>query len=405
MLLFLLSTVGLAMAGGPSTTPGPATATFQPGLHIHQSLLTNLLLYSGYSDTCVATALDACKPISEQHQQPPLIQFHADVVSKLNDLGFQHFLRLVLVLYEPRYALLHSTLSSTHHTLASTHNTIDSTNHTIASTNHISTVSQLAQLVPGLPACCLGLPACSGQARNKQEAKEVLKEGSVIVNKLESRPRHCKDLLNSGDTGSGLRLVYPYPGQPHHHVTVFCDHTVDGGGWTVFQRRTNDSIRQDFYRTWIEYQLGFGDLQGEFWLGLDLLHVLTSTTLQELRIDLADYEGGERWAKYSFFNIGSDETKYRLSVGRYTGDAGDAMQPQHSGDNFSTHDQDNDTYGNNCAVQFRGAWWYRACHHANLNGYQHQGNHSSFADGINWHAWRGYNYSLRRTSMMIRPAF
>ncbi|KAG0720681.1 Techylectin-5A [Chionoecetes opilio] len=182
-----------------------------------------------------------------------------------------------------------------------------------------------------------------------QEAKEVLKEVSVLVNKLESRPRHCKDLLDSGDTGSGLRLVYPYPGPPHHHVTVFCDHTVDGGGWTVLQRRTNDSIRQDFYRTWIEYQLGFGDL-------------------------------------------------------RYTGDAGDAMQ-SHNGVRFTTLDQDNDTYGVNCAVKFRGAWWYKACHSANLNGYQHQGNHSSYADGINWNEWHGYHYSLRRTSMMIRPAF
>ncbi|KAG0715422.1 Ficolin-2 [Chionoecetes opilio] len=133
--------------------------------------------------------------------------------------------------------------------------------------------------------------------------------------------------------------------------------------------------------------------------------------IQELRIDLADYEGGERWAKYSFFNIGSDETKYRLSVGSVPNGsvvhwhAGDAMQPQHSGDNFSTHDQDNDTYGNNCAVHYRGAWWYKACYLANLNGYQHQGNHSGPADGINWQKWRGHNYSLRRTSMMIRPAF
>ncbi|KAG0718599.1 Ficolin-1 [Chionoecetes opilio] len=279
MMLILLSTVGLAMAGEPISNPGPAPATSQPGLHIHQSLLSNILLYSGYSDTCVASALDACNPISEQHQQPALIQ----------------------------------------------------------------------------------------------EAKEVLKEVSVIVNKLESRPRHCKDLLDSGDTGSGLRLVYPYPGQPHHHVTVFCDHTVDGGGWTVFQRRTNDSIRQDFYRTWIEYKLGFGDIESDFWLGLDLLHVLTSTTLQRLRIDLADYEGGERWAKYGFFNVGSDETKYRLSVGRYSGDAGDAME-YHHGASFSTHDQDNDIHDTyNCAEKKRGAWWYKDCSKSSLNGYQHQG--------------------------------
>ncbi|KAG0710758.1 Ficolin-1 [Chionoecetes opilio] len=311
MLLVVLSTVGLAMAG-PAITQGPSPAYSQPGQPTHHSLITNLLLYTGFNDACLANALEACKPTPEQHQQPSLIQ----------------------------------------------------------------------------------------------EAKEVLKEVSVIVNKLESRPRHCKDLLDSGDTGRGLRLVYPYPGQPHHHVTVFCDHTVDGGGWTVLQKRNNDVIRQDFYRTWTEYQLGFGDLKGEFWLGLDLIHVLTSTTLQQLRIDLADYDGLERVAKYGFFNVGSDETKYRMSVGRYSGDAGDAME-NHHGSGFSTHEQDNDNdLIRNCAELFRGGWWYAPrCHDSNLNGYQYQGNHPSFADGINWNQWHGFHYSLRRTSMMIRPAF
>ncbi|KAG0712863.1 Ficolin-2 [Chionoecetes opilio] len=239
-----------------------------------------------------------------------------------------------------------------------------------------------------------------------QEAKEVLKEISVMINKSESRPRHCKDLLDSGDTGSGLRLVYPYPGQPHHNVTVFCEHTVDGGGWTVFQRRSSDSIRQDFNRTWIEYKLGFGDIEAEFWMGLELLHVLTSTTLQELRIDLADYEGGERWAKYGVFNVGSDEAKYRLSVGRYSGDAGDAMTDSH-GQSFSTHDQDNDALNTlNCAEVWRGGWWFKICGHTNLNGYQYQGTYSTHHhEGIFWHQWHGWKYSLRQTSMMIRPAF
>ena len=139
----------------------------------------------------------------------------------------------------------------------------------------------------------------------------------LSLNNSEFRPRHCKDLLDSGDSGSGLRQVYPYPGQPYHFVTVYCDHTVDGGGWTVFQRRSNAATRQDFYRTWVEYQLGFGDLEGEFWLGLDQLHILTSTIMQQLRVDLTDYEGGEVWAKYDFFNVGPSESKYLLQVERW----------------------------------------------------------------------------------------
>ena len=147
-----------------------------------------------------------------------------------------------------------------------------------------------------------------------QEAREVLQKVSAAVSAWESRPRHCFDLLQTGDSGSGVRQVYPYPGQPHHRVSVFCDHTVDGGGWTVFQRRTNDSERQDFYRTWLEYQLGFGDVKGEFWIGLDLLHQLPSTSLQQLRVDLHDYEGEHLYAKYAVFHVAGPDTNYNLTV-------------------------------------------------------------------------------------------
>ena len=71
---------------------------------------------------------------------------------------------------------------------------------------------------------------------------------------------------------------------------------------------------------------------------------------------------------------------------------------------FTTKDQDNDNRGNrNCAIRFKGAWWYANCHNSNLNGLYHRGNHSSHADGVNWQHWKGYHYSLKRTEMKIRP--
>ena len=70
---------------------------------------------------------------------------------------------------------------------------------------------------------------------------------------------------------------------------------------------------------------------------------------------------------------------------------------------FSTKDQDNDIWSGFCAVAFKGAWWYKYCHHSNLNGQYLGGPHATYADGINWEAFRGRDYSLKRSEMKLRP--
>ena len=174
---------------------------------------------------------------------------------------------------------------------------------------------------------------------------------------------------------------------------------IDNGGWVVFQRRMDGT--ENFYRGWADYVKGFGDLSGEFWLGLNKIHRLTQAANATMRVDLTDFEGGQRYAKYTTFRVLDSSRKYQLNIGDYSGDAGDSLAI-HNGMNFSTKDQDNDDHSGSCAVAYKGAWWYESCHYSNLNGKYLSGHHTSYADGVQWYHWKRYNYSLKITEMKLR---
>ncbi|XP_060045510.1 tenascin-X isoform X21 [Erinaceus europaeus] len=208
-------------------------------------------------------------------------------------------------------------------------------------------------------------------------------------------PRDCGEEMQNGISTSRTTTIF-LNGNRERPLDVFCDMETDGGGWLVFQRRMDG--KTDFWRDWEDYAHGFGNISREFWLGNEALHSLTSSGDYSLRVDLR--AGDEAvFAHYDSFRVDSAAKYYQLHLEGYHGTAGDSMT-YHSGSVFSARDRDPNNLLISCAVSYRGAWWYRNCHYANLNGL-----YGSTVDhqGVSWYYWKGFGFSVPFTEMKLRP--
>ena len=146
-------------------------------------------------------------------------------------------------------------------------------------------------------------------------------------------------------------------------------------GWIIFHQRLGYTF--NWQLPWADYKAGFGSIDADFWLGLEKVHLLTSSEPYRLRVEVQQ-SSTNLWfsAEYWSFKIGDElNDKYRLEVSGYSGDAGDALQHEgdvyfnghfgyyyHNGMNFTTYDRDNDNSMSNCAASRAGGWWYNRCH-------------------------------------------
>ncbi|XP_019553244.2 fibrinogen-like protein A [Aedes albopictus] len=179
---------------------------------------------------------------------------------------------------------------------------------------------------------------------------------------------------------------------------AYCEQEAFDGGWIVVQYRFDGSV--NFHRNWTEYRNGFGSLDGEFWIGLEKLHRLTKGGDHQLLVELKDFNGNYKFARYEEFVIGTEGEKYALKkLGNYSGTAGDSLG-YHKSKPFSTEDNDNDDAdGGNCAKKYKCGWWFMECYYCNLNGLYKSVNDTL---GLTWYRFnKSYNV-LAYSRVMVR---
>uniref|UniRef100_A0A7M6DMX2 Fibrinogen C-terminal domain-containing protein n=2 Tax=Clytia hemisphaerica TaxID=252671 RepID=A0A7M6DMX2_9CNID len=214
--------------------------------------------------------------------------------------------------------------------------------------------------------------------------------------------RDCVDHYKAGARESGVYQITLASGLKD----VRCNMDNDGGGWLVFQRRMDGSV--DFYQPqWEGYKNGFGELSGEFWLGNEFLHQITSSEKHEVYIHAGRFSNETKYAKYGYFEVKSEADKYQLLGGDFM--EGTDSLSYHFGQFFSTRDKDYDNCVSYCSCiarnlnYKRGGFWYNNCAQIFFNGfYQPQETVGLQFKGIFWNDWLAQAKSLKWTEMMIR---
>ncbi|XP_055544840.1 angiopoietin-related protein 1-like [Wyeomyia smithii] len=178
---------------------------------------------------------------------------------------------------------------------------------------------------------------------------------------------------------------------------VYCDHTVENGGWIVIHRRFDGNL--NFNRPWVDYRQGFGNLQSEYWLGLEKMHQITRADNYELLVVLKSFNNATKTARIDRFMVASEFEKYKLNVGQLVvGEAGNSFS-QHNGMMFTTIDRDNDLYKENCAIIHSSGWWFTDNYYSNLNGkHKKEGDET----GMTWFKFNKSYITLKEARMLIR---
>ncbi|KAM3914361.1 angiopoietin-related protein 3 [Leptodactylus fuscus] len=210
-------------------------------------------------------------------------------------------------------------------------------------------------------------------------------------------PRDCSDIYNQGERQSGSYTIRPNNSEA---FSAYCEFTTDSA-WTLIQRRTDGSV--EFNQTWEDYTRGFGDLAGEFWLGLKKIFSLSQQADYILHIELQDWKGNQRFVEY-LFTLGGQETSYTLQLSQVLGNIPSAL-PEYTPLPFSTSDHHSQHL--KCpAESSSGGWWKSSCGGTNLNGKYSKPKSRVKGErrrgqGLTWKPEKGRMYSLRSTKMML----
>lgn len=214
--------------------------------------------------------------------------------------------------------------------------------------------------------------------------------------------KDCDELYHLGHMKSGLYVIEP---ENTRYLVVFCLMDYDCSGWTVIQNNSHNG-EITWTEAWTTYKYGFGNLEADHYLGNEYIYKITQQKVYKLRVvlnfDVPDNQQSRpknetRYSEYAPFTLEDENDKYRIRLGAYRGDAGDALvqgtSAVHDNQQFSTKDKG---INRSCA-RMRGGWWY------DNSVSSAQCSHNALLNQKYIIKWATYCSSCLRSLMIIKP--
>nr|XP_026692205.1 microfibril-associated glycoprotein 4-like [Ciona intestinalis] len=169
---------------------------------------------------------------------------------------------------------------------------------------------------------------------------------------------------------------------------VYCDVTAVTEGWTVIHRRFDGKV--NFRRPRIDYLNGFGNKDGEFWLGLRRIKELVDQGNYEMEVRVVDVDGVDHVTRFTMFKFIAiadiDVELYSIYLERTE----NGVTHRKATSRFVTYDSD----AQNIASSL-GAWWL---------GFSEPTGGNLNAINYTQMRWRGVEGPLKEATMLIRKA-
>ncbi|XP_043071284.1 ficolin-2 [Drosophila grimshawi] len=231
---------------------------------------------------------------------------------------------------------------------------------------------------------------------HKKSIEEKNQQISKLQNDVNKSDVKLEDLKEINCTSFGDDPGVQKISFSHYSFDVLCDSKTAGPGWTV--SCSESMVKKISTGNWATYREGFGSFDGDFFLGLEKIHRLTSYKPHELYICMK-FVKQMTYARYEQFEIAGESDEYQLSLSGFSGNVRDMLSALNNNKKFSTYDRDNDGWNDgNCALKYHGGWWYpKFCGISILHLLYHDAE-DLMGYSIDW------NSHFKNVKMLIRPA-